>query len=828
MGVRKLPISQGDLMRFCVDCVKPCRGETPEGYCLDADRVEIERRVARTVGKETTVTTAVSDYERFLAGKRTQVPVTGFAVDLLALNPQLFAWQREIVRWALQRGRAAIWADCGLGKSAMQLEWAHHVNLHTGKPILILAPLAVSQQMVREGEKFGIVVNRCRSQADVRPGINITNYEMLGHFEPHGFGGFVLDESSRLKGDGPTCVAAIAFGREIPYRLACTATPAPNDTEELGNHAEFLGVMRADEMLSLYFAQDGNSTHDWRLKGHAVRPFWEWVAGWAVALRKPSDLGHRDTGFDLPELCLYQHTVEAAMPSDALFQAEARGIQEQRRVRRETLDARVALCAELVRENPGPWLLWCGLNDESKALTAAIPGAVEITGSDRPEHKEQAVLDFLEGKTRVLVSKPSIIGFGLNLQHCHQMAFVGLGDSYEAYYQAIRRCHRFGQEHPVRVHVIVSEADGPVVRNIRRKEGDAREMMDQLIGEMRDLSAVAAVRDEMDYREDVAHGRDWSLYLGDSIKRVREVPDESVGLVLFSPPFPSMYTYTNSVHDIGNCATFNGMLEHFRYLIPELLRVTLPGRSCVIHLTQSVAFIGKDGYSGIKDFRGQVIREMEAAGWIYYGENTIDKNPQLKAIRTKDRGLLFKTLATDASHMHMALADHMLQFRKPGTNPVPIRAGISSKYGNPQGWITQEEWIRWARPVWYGADFAPDGDGIAEPDVLNVSAARDTEDERHLCPLQLGVIRRCVKLWTNPLGAEYRLPDVSSDLWTAGATLLSPFAGIGSEIFGAVELGRRGIGFELKESYWRQALKNCKAAETKRGQQSFAGLFEGL
>lgn len=294
---------------------------------------------------------------------------------------------------------------------------------------------------------------------------------------------------------------------------------------------------------------------------------------------------------------------------------------------------------------------------------------------------------------------------------------------------------------------------------------------------------------------DEAHGDRWRLMLGDCVERTTEIEDESVGLTVFSPPFPGMYVYSDSPRDMGNARDIGELIEHYRFLIPELLRVTKPGRSCCVHLCQSITVKYLDGFSGIKDFRGAVISAMEDAGWIYYGEVCIDKDPQVKAIRTKDQGLLFKSLANDASRMHMALADYLLQFRKPGDNPEPIRAGISQRYGNPDGWITAEEWIEWAAPVWYRASEHYPG-GIRETDVLNAAVAREDRDERHIAPLQLGVIERAVKLWSNP-----------------GDLVLSPFAGIGSEGYVALKHGRRFVGVELKRSYFDTACRNLQAAE---------------
>lgn len=746
----------------------------------------------------------MSNYEAFLETKRIKAEPVGFEPTLPTL-PALFPFQRDIVIWALRRGRAAVFADCGMGKTLMQLEWARHVSAHTSRPVLILAPLAVAGQTAREGARFGIGVTICETSADVREGINITNYEKLHHFTPDVFAGIVLDESSILKAfDGTTRKAITDFAQSILYRLPCSATPAPNDLIELTNHAEFLDIMSGKEIIALFFTQDGNTTHQWRLKGHARQDFWKWMATWAVAVRKPSDLGHPDGDFVLPPLNMQQITVRQEKPLEGqLFAMEAQTLQERRWARRASLADRVAAAAKLANESGEQWLLWCDLNAESETIAKAIPDAVEVTGSDSNAHKETSALRFARGEIRVLVSKPSIFGFGMNWQNCRNVVFVGLSDSYEAMYQAIRRCWRFGQLQEVNVYVITADTEGAVVKNIERKEKQSMEMFENIVREMGGLQLGRAERNEMEYREDLAEGHGWKMYLGDSVKRIQEIESDSVGLCVFSPPFPGMYAYTNSPNDMGNARTFDEMIEHFRFLMRDLLRITMPGRSCVMHITQGIAFKGSDGYAGLKDFRGRIIESMTAEGWIHYGEVTIDKNPQVKAIRTRDSGLQFKSLATDSARMHVAMADYLLQFKKPGENPNPIRAGISEKYDNMGGWITADEWILWARPVWYGDDLHP-GLGIRETDVLNVAQARDTDDEKHLCPLQLGVIERCIKLWTGP-----------------GEIVFSPFGGIGSEGVQSIKFGRKYIGIELKESYWKSAIRNLRHAEESRQSDLF-------
>lgn len=425
-------------------------------------------------------------YGSFLKSKRQHAAPLGFDTPL-PISEALYDFQAHIVEWALTRGRAALFEDCGLGKTPQQLEWAKHVCAHTGKPALILAPLAVAEQTQREGVKFDIPANICRSQDDVQSGVNISNYEMLGHFDPSAFGGIVLDESSILKNYGGYYrKQLVEFAEGIQFRLAATATPAPNDWIELLNHADFLDVMTSKEALALYFIQDGNSTHKWRLKRHAESDFWRWLASWSVAIQQPSDLGYEDRGYRLPGLHIYQHTVEGNVSEGFLFPIEAHTLHDRRKARRESLDRRVGQCAELINANDRPWIAWCDLNAESEALARAISDAVEVKGSDSREHKIDAMTGFSEGRYRVIVSKPSICGFGMNWQHCGDMAFVGLSDSWEQFYQAIRRCYRFGRTGDVHVHLVVSECEGAVVENIQRKERQAHRLMQGIIQAMRE------------------------------------------------------------------------------------------------------------------------------------------------------------------------------------------------------------------------------------------------------------------------------------------------------------------------------------------------------
>lgn len=434
----------------------------------------------------------MSDYAEFLARKAIVDPSTGLD-SLPELPACLFPFQADIVRWALRRGRAALFAGTGLGKSLMELAWAEAVTQATGRDILHLAPLAVSNQMAREGEKFGIAARVVARQSECGAGTNITNYQKLDHFDLSRFGGVILDESSILKStDGKYRSALIAACQSIPFRLAATATPAPNDFVELGNHAEFLGIMSQTDMLATFFVHDGGSTRDWRLKGHAEADFWRWMASWAVMLRKPADLGYSNEGYDLPPLTYHQHDVAVAAEScsGTLFPMPALTLAERIVARRDSVGERVARAAS-VTPTDRPFVWWCNLNSESEGLASAIPGAVEVRGSDSDTAKERKLVDFSEGRIRVLVTKPSICGFGMNWQHCADTGFVGLNDSFEQYYQAIRRFWRFGQTQPVRCHIVVAETEGATLANIRRKEADADRMAAAMVAHMADLSSEA-------------------------------------------------------------------------------------------------------------------------------------------------------------------------------------------------------------------------------------------------------------------------------------------------------------------------------------------------
>lgn len=448
----------------------------------------------------------LSAYHQFLATKAIVDPPSGIA-EPSGLPESMFDFQKACTTWALRRGRAALFAGTGLGKSLMELAWADAVHRETGGDVLHLAPLAVSAQLGREARKFGLAARVVRARGECEPGTSITNFQKLDRFDLSRFAGVILDESSILKStDGHYRTRLIEECAPIPFRLAATATPAPNDFMELGNHAEFLGVMSYTDMLATFFVHDGGDTRQWRLKGHAEDDFWRWMASWAVMLRRPSDLGFDDGAYRLPPLHQHEHRVSVERPATAdggfaLFPADAVTMKDRLAARRDTVSARIAKAASLTPADR-PFVWWCNLNSESEGLTAAIPGAVEVRGSDLDEVKERKLVDFSEGRIRVLVTKPSIAGFGMNWQHCADTGFVGLTDSFEQVYQSIRRFWRFGQTRAVNVHFVVADTEGAVLANLRRKEADAERMAAAMVRHMADLStrAVRGIeRDRPDY-----------------------------------------------------------------------------------------------------------------------------------------------------------------------------------------------------------------------------------------------------------------------------------------------------------------------------------------
>ena len=726
-------------------------------------------------------------YDNYIASKAKAVRAVGFEAPS-NLNPALFDWQKLLVRWAVNQGSCALFEECGLGKTLQQLEWARLVCEHTMKEVIIWCPLAVMPQTVREGDKFGIKVHACRENSDVVPGaINIANYDRIEKFDCSRFAGVVLDESSILKSfNGVTRTKlSEAFGR-TRFRLCCTATPAPNDFTELGQHAEFLGVCSSAQMLATYFVNDTFDTGTWRLKGHAVEPFWKWVSTWAACVSKPSDLGFDDDGFDLPPVVNHLVTVKVDHRAEAgsgdLFRDTTVIATQIHAENRRTINERVKAAAEIVNASADQFIVWCEGNDESEALRLAIPDAVEVKGSDTNDEKEERLNAFSEGRARVIVTKPKIAGFGMNWQRCNQDIYVGMSYSFERFYQAGKRIHRFGQKRTCHRYIVATDLDNGILPAIARKQ-ENHDTMRELMQFTREN--INGDRKMVTLKEDINTiiGDSWTMHHGDCVRVAKTIESDSVGFSVFSPPFADLFTYSADVQDMGNCESLDQFMEQFGFLIDELHRITMPGRECAVHCCDLLATKWKDGDIEFKDFSSAIADAFRKRGWLFHSRVTIWKDPVTEMQRTKAHGLLYKTLRTDSSKSRVGAAEYLLVFRKRGINPKPITHTPDS--------LPLSRWQELASPVWMT---------INQGRVLNGRGASEAQDERHICPLQLDVIERALTLWS-----------------TEGDLVFSPFTGIGSEGVSAVKMGRRFVGAELKESYFNTACANIKQAKSEAG-----------
>jgi superfamily II DNA or RNA helicase len=438
----------------------------------------------------------IIDYQKFLESKRLVVSRKGIEVSADDINESLFPFQRDVTKWSLRKGCAGVFLDPGLGKTFIQLQWG---DLISKKKVLIVAPLSVARQTVREAKKLGMTVKYCRSQDDVTGKISVTNYEMLKHFRSAEFDAVVFDESSIFAALGnKTRRLAIEMFFGTPYKLCCTATPIPNDTAEIANHAEVLGVMRRVDMLATFFVHDDEG---WRLKSHAEKPFYRWLASWGISIKKPSDLGYSDEGFRLPPLTVTPIFVDTEFGQDFLSASKLKGIQDRVRVRKQTINAKLDIVADLVKSSNDQWIIWCGLNDEATKIHKIIGNGFNVHGSMTPEEKATLFESFQDGQYQNLVSKLGIAGFGMNFQNCHNMIFFGLNDSWQFMFQGIGRCHRFGQIYPVNAYIVLADVERPIYDNVMRKQREADYMSKKLIEHVREYEKeeIGAIYERSEY-----------------------------------------------------------------------------------------------------------------------------------------------------------------------------------------------------------------------------------------------------------------------------------------------------------------------------------------
>jgi len=725
----------------------------------------------------------MEDYQEFLRQKQKAHIESGFDVDDSKLNTHLFDFQKFIVKRALRAGKYAIFADCGLGKTLMQLEWAHHVNQQTNKPVLILAPLAVVGQTIKEGVKFHIDI--CRYDGSNAP-IQISNYEQLDNIDCSIFSGVVLDESSILKNfEGATKKSILESFIYTPYKLACTATPSPNDPMELGNHSEFLDVMSRNQMLAMYFVHDGGETAKWRIKGHAFKLFYQFIGTWAIMLNKPADIGFKMDGYNLPSLNLIECKIATPKRDNGqLFNDAIISATNFNSELRLTKELRLQEVVRIIESKPDEnFIIWIKHNDEGEMLKKMLHGSVEVKGSDTDQWKQDKLLGFAENQFRILITKTKIASFGMNYQNCRNQIFASLDFSFEGLYQAIRRSYRFGQENEVNIYMITTDTMSNVKESINLKQKQFELMQDEMSKAI-NQNLNGSQLTETNYNVESESNEWYTIKRGDSCQLIRDMENESVGLSVFSPPFASLYTYSSHVEDMGNSKDYNEFVTQFSYLVKEMHRVMMSGRNVAVHCMDLPIQKGKEGFIGLRDFSGMILKAFEDVGFVYASRVTIWKDPVVEMQRTKALGLLHKQVKKDSTMSRVGIPDYVMIFRKDGERNNPVT--------NTD--LPVDLWQKYASPVWMDIDYG---------NTLQGRDAREDADEKHICPLQLDTIERLIHLYSNK-----------------GDTVFTPFLGIGSEAYQAVKMGRKAIGFELKESYFKTAASNMKNVVSMKKQLS--------
>jgi DNA modification methylase len=734
------------------------------------------------------------NYHEFLETKKKSFISSGFEIKESQLNKNLFDFQRHIVKIALKKGRFAIFADCGLGKTLMQLSWAESVFNHTGKKVLILAPLAVVEQTNKEAAKFGIEMKS----------YDITNYEQLPNTKIDDYIGVVLDESSILKSfTGKYKKLIIKKFHKTPYKLACTATPSPNDIGEIGNHSEFLNVLDAQDMRAKWFVRD-EGMNNYRLKGHGKKDFYGWISSWAVMLSKPQDIGFNAEGYDLPKLNYIEKEVKTEIRDNGLlFNQTSVNATTFNKELKMTLLPRLEEVANIVNNSDENFIIWINQNAEEKKVLELIPDAVAVNGSEPPERKAKKLLGFADNEFRVLVTKKKIAQFGLNYQNCRNQIFASLDFSFEGLYQAIRRSYRFGQKKDVNIYMITTDTMENVVKSINKKQRQFEEMQNEMNKFINGDSF--GLLNSYEFHETKTDN--YWLMKGDSCQEIKRIPDNSVDLIVFSPPFSSLFTYSNYIHDMGNNDNHDEFFKQYGYLLKDLYRILKPGRLMCCHTKDLAVYKNSSGYTGLYDFTGDHHRAVEDVGFKYHSKINIWTDPVLEMQRTKTQRLLYKQLRKNSAATGVGLPEYVTVFRK-WDDGMEETAPINNKNADN---FPLDTWQSWASPVWnvekkdiehynqvvkdYKVQSWMD---IKRTDVLNNKEGTDLGDEKHIAPLQLSVIRRCVQMWSNPK-----------------ETVFTPFLGIGSEVYESVKLDRYGIGIELKDKYYETAIKNVDKAISK-------------
>jgi DNA modification methylase len=726
------------------------------------------------------------EYKEFLNSKRKTFIESGFEINESELNSNLKDFQKYGVKTALFKGKFAFFFDCGLGKTFSQLEWAKQVINRTNKPVLILAPLAIVEQTIREGLKFGIDIYKYNLEnvpLENVPTIFISNYDQLKNIDCSLFSGVVLDESSILKGrDGKLSNLILESFKQTPYKLCCTATPSPNDHMELGQHSEFLGGMSYLEMLAMFFVHDGGETSKWRLRKHAKDAFWKYVSSWSMAIDTPASLGFCADGYNLPEIEYIEHIIKVDNLSENLFGDVAVSATDLHKDLNRSFDLRLNKAIEIVESLDKQCIVWGLKNNETDLIAKRLTNAINVQGSDTPEYKAKHLNGFANNEFKTLVTKTSIASFGMNYQQCDTMVFMSYDFKFEAFYQAVRRCYRFGQKNKVTVHILIPESQTNVRNTILEKEKQHFER----ISEMAKYSSETnykTLKSKVKIMNKEIKTNNYHLINGDCVQETAKLPDNCADIIIFSPPFAELYVYSDKEEDMGNVSNYKQFEKHFKYLIPELKRTLKSGRMCAIHCMDLPIQKGKEGYIGLRDFSGMLIDWFQNEGFIYHSKVTLWKNPVTEMQRTKALGLLHKTIKKDSIMSRVGIPDYVLFFRNEGENETPITH--QDKDQSRLDYLPVDLWQKYASPVWMDIDYSR---------TLQYRSGRDGNDEKHICPLQLDTIERILHLYSNE-----------------GETVLSPFGGIGSEGCSAIKMNRKSISIELKESYFKINESNHKA-----------------
>lgn len=743
-------------------------------------------------------------YEELISSKKRKLVKSGFTVD--HLTDYLFDFQKFIVTRALEFGKYALFADTGMGKTIMQLVWANEVSKHTQMPVLILAPLAVSGQTVKEAAKFKLHCEKLKSSVSGF-GVYISNYDQLHNIDVTQFSGVVLDESSILKNyTGKTKKLIIESFKDTPYKLACTATPSPNDLNEIGNHSEFLDVLDAQDMRAKWFVRD-EGMNNYRLKGHAKTDFFGWISSWATLITNPSDIGFDGSRYVLPNLNYFEHMLTiSTVPEYQLYNDTKVNATSFNKELRNTITERFSLVAEIVNGSKESFIVWVNQDIEEKEALRLIDGAVAVNGSESPESKEKKLLGFANNEFRVLVTKKKIAQFGLNFQNCHNQVFATLDFSFEGLYQAIRRSYRFGQTKEVNIHLITTDTMQNVVTSIKEKERQFKEMQSEMNKFIN--KEQFGLRDSYEFKE--VKTNEFHLMKGDSCIEIKRIPDNSVDLIIFSPPFSSLFTYSNYVHDMGNNESHADFFHQYSFLLKDLYRILKPGRLMCCHTKNLAVYKNSSGYTGIYDFTRDHSYAVEQAGFKFHCEVNIWTDPVLERARTNTQRLLYHQVRSDSSYSGVGLPEYLKVFRK-WEGDEKDWTPINNKH---KGVFPLDSWQTWASSSWpvEKSDIEEYQKMLEEirhqtwfdikrTDVLNNKEGTEMGDEKHIAPLQLTVIRRCVQMWSN-----------------LGETVFTPFLGIGSEPYESIKLGRKAIGIELKDGYFDVAVKNCSNAVEKTKQ----------